>query len=104
MSFQIYDEDGYVGDFGTTKGTRDYLSYLRGLDREYLKAFLSEGWDVIPEALLEDLQEVDPPAGVLKETHENFLDLLEKCKGIVVLTDGISDDLEDEENTDAGEI
>jgi hypothetical protein len=100
MSFCIYDENGYVGDFATTKGTRDYLVYVRGLDIPETLQFVLEGWDVIPEAILEEFEKINPPEGLIKETHDNFLSLLKKCSGIVVLSDGISDDLEDEENSD----
>jgi hypothetical protein len=97
MSYQIYDENGYVADFGTTRGTHDYLAYLRGLDREELMQFVNEGFDIVPEALEENLEDINPPKGDLYTTHENFLNTLSKCKGIVILSDGLNDDLEDAE-------
>lgn len=97
MSLQIYDENGYVGDFATTKGAFDYLTYLRGLEQEELAQFLTEGFDLVPEALLEVLEITSVPEGALSDTHANFLSTLRQCEGIVILSDGISDDLEDAE-------
>jgi hypothetical protein len=96
MTFYVYDEDGYKGDFGTNKGAHDYMAYLFGLDREELEDFTRDGYDISPEALLESLKDVNPPKGDITSTHENFLSILEKCKGIVILSNGLNDDLEDE--------
>lgn len=101
MSYQVYDEDGFVGDFATNKGAVDYLSFIRGQEIPELMQLVSEGFDLIPEAIKEELEKVSPPEGLLMDTHKNFLSLLDKCKGIVIISDGINDDLEDEENTDA---
>jgi len=95
MSYQVYDEDGYKGDFATSKGGYDYLSYLRGLSIEEITHFLEEGYDTVPEAIYEAIRLVDPPDGLIKTTHENFLELLPKCNGIVIVSDGMNDDLED---------
>lgn len=97
MSFQVYDERGFQGDFATNTGTYNYFSYLRGLNIDPLKQLIEEGYDVVPAAILETLSEVKMPEGDLKVTHENFLETLELCKGIVIISDGINDDMEDAE-------
>lgn len=94
MSNQVYDENGFVGDFATNKGTYEYLSYLRGLQIDEIEKLIEQGFDVIPEAVLEILSEVNPPAGLIKETHDNFLLLLKECKGVVIISDGLNEDLE----------
>lgn len=97
MSFQVYDERGFRADFATNTGTHNYFSYLRGLSIEALNQLVEEGYDVVPAAILETLSEVSVPEGDLKITHENFLKTLESCKGVVIISDGINDDLEDAE-------
>jgi hypothetical protein len=96
MSNQVYDVDGFVDDFATNKGTTDYFNYLRGLNDPYLEKFVEEGWDLVPEALLETLEELDPPRGEIKEVHEKFKESLMKCSGIVIISDGLNDDLDQE--------
>lgn len=97
MSYQVYDEDGFVGDFATTKGAYDYLSYIRGQEVEELAQLVNEGFDTVPEAIKEELEKISPPEGLLMDTHENFLKLLDKCKGVVIISDGVNDNLDDAE-------
>lgn len=94
MGFYLYDEDGYVDDLGTTKGTNDLLVYLRGLDIPGLKKFLTEGWDLVPEALAEELEEVNAPAGEIRDTLEALKENLYKCKGIAIISDGLNEGVE----------
>lgn len=96
MSYQVYDEFGFKGDFATNKGGYDYLSFLRGLQLADLEKFIEQGFDLVPEAILEVLQEVNPPAGLIEETHNNFMKLLSLCEGMVIVSDGLNDDLDDE--------
>ena len=91
MSNMCFDENGYVGDFATNKGQTDFFAYLKGLDDPDLEEFINEGSYLIPEALLEVLGKYDPPRGEIKETMDNFKELLPKCKGIVIISDGLND-------------
>lgn len=91
MGFYLYDEDGYVDDLGTNKGVDDLFTYLRGLEIPGLKKFLYEGWDLVPEALAEELEEVNPPVGEIKETLEALKENLYKCKGIAIISDGLNE-------------
>jgi hypothetical protein len=94
MSYQLYDENGFVADLATTKGLNDMLAYLRGLDIPGLNKLIQEGWDLIPEAILEELEEyVDPPAGEIKDTLDILKKNLKKCVGIVIFSDGLNDGL-----------
>ena len=97
MSYQLYDENGYVDDLATTKGLNDMLSYLRGLDKPGLRKLLEEGWDLIPEAILEEFGDIDPPAGEIKDTIDKLKENLKKCVGIVIFSDGLNDGLSQEE-------
>ena len=92
----MYDEKGYVDDLGTTKGTNDLISYLKGLDIPGLKKFLTQGWDLVPEALAEELEAVDPPIGEVKDTLDILKANLYKCKGIAIISDGINEGAENE--------
>jgi len=95
MSYQIYDENGYVGDFATTKGLTDFMKWCESTDDVDLINFYKDGMYIYPEALKESLELYDPPVGDIKKTYDNFLDLLPKCKGIVIVSDGANDDLEE---------
>ena len=94
MGFYLYDENGYVDDLGTTKGVYDLMTYLKGLDIEGLKRFIEEGWDIVPEALAEELEAVDPPAGEVKDTLDILRENLYKCKGIAIISDGLNEGVE----------
>ena len=96
MSYQVYDENGYVGDFATTRGLNDFMRWCESTSDEDLIEFAKEGMYIYPEALKESLELYDPPVGDIKKTYDNFLDLLPKCKGIVIVSDGANDDLEEE--------
>lgn len=97
MSYQVYDENGYVGDFATTKGLNDFMKWLLSIDDEEIIVFAEESLSVYPEALMEALASQDPPLGDIEKTYANFLELLPKCKGVVIISDGLNDDLEDYE-------
>jgi hypothetical protein len=97
MATYVYDENGYIGDFATNKGTKDVFDYLRDLNNPYLQQFIEEGWDIVPEALLETLEELEPPRGDIKITIDVFKETLKKCKGIIIISDGVTHDLTYEE-------
>ena len=96
MSYFVYDENGYVGDFATTKGLNDFMKWCESIPDIDLQDFVEKGMAIFPLALRETLREYDPPLGEIKKTYDNFIELLPKCKGIVMISDGINDDLEDE--------
>lgn len=96
MSYQVYDESGYVGDFATTKGLDDFMKWCETLEDIEIRDFAENASYIYPEALQEAFEAYDPPAGDIQKTYENFLSLLPKCKGIVIISDGINEDLEDE--------
>lgn len=98
MGFYLYDEEGYVDDLGTTKGVNDLLTYLRGLNISGLKKFIEQGWDLVPEALAEELEEVNPPAGEVKDTLEILKGNLYRCRGIAIISDGINEGEEEVAN------
>ena len=93
MGYYLYDENGYVDDFATTKGASDLMAFLKGLEIPGLQKLVEEGWDLIPEAILEELEDVNPPAGEVKDTLDIFKKNLKKCKGIVIISDGLNDGL-----------
>ena len=94
MAYQLYDENGFVSDLATTKGLNDMLAYLKGLNIPGLNKLIQEGWDLIPEAILEEFEEyVDPPAGEVKDTIDALKKNLKKCIGIVIFSDGLNDGL-----------
>lgn len=98
MSYQVYDENGYVGDFATTKGCHDFMQWCESTGDVDLKRFFNSGSSIFPMSLMEALELFDPPLGEVEKTYNNFLELLPKCKGIVIISDGINDDLEDEDD------
>ena len=97
MSYQVYDENGYVGDFATTKGMHDYMNWLRTTGDDDLGDFADNAIWIHPEALGEVLMDYIPPVGDIQKTNDNFISLLPQCSGIVMISDGLNDDLEDEE-------
>lgn len=95
MSYQVYDENGYVGDFATTKGLDDFMKWLQSTEDDDLIDFAENAIYIVPEALAETLVQYQPPLGDIRKTYDNFLELLPKCEGIVMISDGLNDDLED---------
>jgi hypothetical protein len=97
MSYQVYDENGYVGDFASTKGLDEFMKWLSTTDDDELVVFSENSIYIFPMALKEVLEEYDPPAGDIKLTYDNFMELLPKCQGLVMISDGLNDDLEETE-------
>lgn len=97
MSYQVYDEGGYVGDFATTKGMDDFMKWLEVTGDEEIISFALNAVYIFPMALKEALESHDPPEGDLKKTYDNLMELLSKCKGVVMVSDGLNDDLEEVE-------
>ncbi len=95
MSYYVYDENGYVGDFATTKGLNDFMKWAESTEDGELVALAENAMYIFPMAIKESLEAFDPPLGEIKDTYDNFLELLPKCQGIVIISDGLNDDLED---------
>ena len=91
MAYQLYDENGYVDDLATTKGLNDLLAYLKSTDTPGLNQLIQEGWDLIPEAILEEMEDLEPPAGEVKDTLDQLKKNLKKCVGIVIFSDGLNE-------------
>jgi serine/threonine protein phosphatase PrpC len=97
MSYQVYDENGYIGDFATTKGFDDFMKWCESTEDDEIVSFAQNAMSIYPMALDEALDDFAPPLGDLKKTYDNFRELLPKCESIVMVSDGLNDDLEDEE-------
>ena len=97
MSYYVYDENGYVGDFATTKGLSEFMKWCESIEDIEIRDFAENGMYIYPMALYESLEVVDPPAGDIQKTYDNFMDLLPSCTGIVMISDGANDDLPDSE-------
>jgi len=95
VGYCAYDVNGYVGDIGTATGLFDFMRWCAGTEDFELINFSEEGKAIVPEALLEALQMYEPPKGDIKEVYDALLMVLPKCKEIVVISDGLNDDLED---------
>jgi hypothetical protein len=95
MSYQVYDENGYVGDFATTKGFNDFMEWCKSTEDVELIQFAENGIYIFPEAIKESLEKYDPPLGDIRKTYDDFLALLPRCEGVVMISDGLNDDLED---------
>ena len=95
MSFQLYDEKGYVADLGTTTGLLDMASAVKERELPEVIRLLDEGFhDDVAELLWELLDIDDARLAALKEG-------LRKCVGEAVISDGIVDEDETErEDTD----
>jgi hypothetical protein len=89
----VYDENGFVGDFATTKGLNDFMRWCESTEDIELKELAETGMYIFPMAIKESLEEFDPPIGDIKKTYDNFLKVLSKCSGIVIISDGANDDL-----------
>jgi hypothetical protein len=97
MSYYVYDENGYVGDFATTKGLDDFMKWCETIEDIEVREFAENASHIHPEALHESFEVYDPPEGDIKKTYDNFLSILPKCKGIVIVSDGVNEDLPEEE-------
>jgi len=92
MTYQLYDENGFIADVGTTKGLSDLWAYLRGLDVPDLDAFIENAWDLVPEAIAEAFEKLDPPVGDIKDTIDALIVSLYQAKGIAIISDGLNED------------
>jgi hypothetical protein len=95
MSYYIYDENGYVGDFATTKGLDDFMKWCEGVEDIDVSGFAEEGMSVYPDALKESLELYDPPEGDIKKTYDNLLKLIPECQGVVIISDGSNSEVEE---------
>jgi hypothetical protein len=70
------------------------MSWCETLEDIDIQSFAEEASSSFPEVLMESLELYDPPLGEIRATYDNFMNLLPKCKGIVIISDGLNDNLE----------
>ena len=88
MSYFIYDSNGYVGDLCSNNG----LNELKQSVGKKLPDLFGDGYVEITDKFKSLLDKIDSS----DKTVKNLISLAKKCKDIVIITDGIFEDEEQE--------
>jgi len=84
MSYCIYDSSGYVGDLASTSGLKELMDYLSSYGGANLKELAENGCVETSDELTAELKQLpDDPF------FNNFKELVEKSKDIVIINDGL---------------
>jgi hypothetical protein len=96
MSFAIYDVNGFVGDLATNTGMAELARFIEAQEEmPDAKEFIKKGAALITDFLVGDFQDMEPKKETVQQTITNFLELVEKADTVVIISDGLNDDLED---------
>jgi len=85
----IYDVDGYVGDFGSRKSVAEFEDIAIRLGLKNLKELFIDGFSIDTEEVIEEFNKIDTSSfSELAETAKEILDIFQKSKEIIILTEG----------------
>ena len=88
MTFYIYDVNGYVSDYASTRGAMELDRFLEAQDNEILQFFVDEGYYPDPAELLSVLKGLTPRDETVRATLLELWKTLKCCKEIVIVTNG----------------
>ena len=88
MSYQLYDENGYVADLASNRGFMDMVSRVGTLDSApALKEFFSQGYTSQAEEVAKEVEMVIPLVqGDVQETLRGLLQGLQQVQDIAIIT------------------
>ena len=91
MSYSLYDIGGWVGDIATSKGLADLTERMK--KEKTVSSLFHFGWTSEPEKIAHALSKITVRKRDVKLTVDNLIDLLNKCKEVAVISDGLNDNL-----------
>lgn len=113
MTYSVYDQNGYVGDFCTISGYSALRDYLVGKDPFFDELFDDGKYEDL-DKLKEALKAVDAPEDPdIKTSLDALIAYCEECVGILMMTDDdVTGEFAEEEteeesaqtNADPGEV
>lgn len=80
MSYQIYDEKGYVGDLCSNNGLNELIAAAK--NSPALSPLFKDGSIELDDAVKKSISEIDVPA------LDNLKELIAKCGEVAIITDG----------------
>jgi len=95
MSYAVYDANGYVGDMASGGGLKELREHAVTTDNEALKTFVDDGYadpDTLAKAITLPVGESE-----LGDTLKNLKELAGKCELIMIISNGIEDDVDEDE-------
>jgi hypothetical protein len=97
MTYYIYDMNGYVGDFASIQG-------LVELEKEIgskLPTLFDDGVDD-PQTVLKNLEGINSTNADIQSTIDLLRELAGKCKGTLIITDGVGIEEDEDESLQHG--
>lgn len=86
--YYIYDEKGFKGDFGSLFTVGEFDKVVAEYELPALQNLLDDGYSLDIEAVKRDLTALDFGFSELDEVRSDVLDILENCKGMIILSNG----------------
>jgi hypothetical protein len=97
MTYYIYDMNGYVGDFASIQG----LVELEKEIGDKLPTLFDDGVDD-PQTVLKGLEGISSTNADIQSTIDLLRELAGKCKGTLIITDGVGIEEEEDESLQHG--
>ena len=93
VNYQIYDVNGVVGEFISTKKLKAFRDFLLTL-KYYpnLKAFIDKGSSLLTEDFVGEVFKLSSPDKEMQNIITIFQDLVDKADTIVTINDGLDDE------------
>ena len=84
--FVLYDSTGYKNDFGSSYTVRLFRNIARKLVLKELLAFLTNGFTINKDELINDLENINFNFSEYEELVNELIDMIEDYEDIVILT------------------
>jgi hypothetical protein len=97
MTYYIYDMNGYVGDFASIQG----LVELEKEIGDKLPTLFDDGVDN-PQTVLKNLEGINSTNADIQSTIDLLKELAGKCKGTLIITDGVGIEEDEDESLQHG--
>jgi phage baseplate assembly protein W len=90
MSYYLYDISGYIGEGPSVGGMDDFANWAESSKYKAMQEFIETGQTDKIKELIEDL-ETSRATGTVEQTRVEILKIAKKARGVLILSDGSSD-------------
>jgi len=96
MVYFLASEDGPLGDFANTLGLENFRKWARSQNAPYIVRFLNDGWTDYLKEIRRELAFVRTSNKDIQDSLDVLRSASRKAKDILILSNGETDDAEDD--------
>lgn len=91
MSYCMYDSFGYIGDIASNSGLKELFTTIRNSNVTSLSSLIENGYVYASDSIIADIEKLPSES----DTIQNFILQAKKCKDVIIINNGLSDDTEE---------